>query len=393
VIPLIIVDGGIPIKEQEAKATIDMRVVDVETGETMLAMTEEGTAKQSSAGLIVSDKDKGVNGGVVGAEFGGLKARAIEAAVAKLGNKILEEVGGEYANVLSVAGKTVRISRGAKSGVQKDDIYLVYADGPEIFDLDGTPLGRDRFPIASIKVVDVQGGFSNCTVADGGGKASNIQRGDRLQLISAKESKEYVTRKVFPKERPRKRAYEDTAAQLHGGRSVSPAPEGAPEFDAAPGGEEMFEDETEPEVRPQIEPPRPAAPAPRPARGGAFAWKEVDGVDRNATTDAKLIETYPLKPADKNMIGIQHRGAYKLYTRRKYKDAFQIFSKLAADFDCNYLSAYWAGVCAVKLKSGKEAEKWFDRALSINENYEPAIKEKAKLGGNPTNRTAKKKGQ
>ncbi|MDR3354493.1 MAG: hypothetical protein LBO21_05600 [Synergistaceae bacterium] len=378
--------GGIAVGSHEAKATIDMRVVDVTTGETVLSLSEEGTSKESSSGLVTS------YGSAMETSFGGIKARAIEAAVVRLGNKILEELGGEYAHVLSASGKSVRISRGAKSGVKKGDIFLIYVDGPEVFDMDGESLGRDRFPLAVVKVVDVQSGFSNCEVAASGGKAGNIQRGDRIEPISAKESKDYVDRKVFPNERPRQRAYDETASQLLGGGSASPAAGGAPASPAAGAGsaeDELLEEEAE-----DVPPKRPAA-ASRPAGGGAFGWNEVDGVDMNTTTDAKLIEIYPLTSAEKNAIGIQHRGAYKLYTQKKYKDAFEVFSKLATDFNCNYLSAYWAGVCAVRLGSAKEAEKWFDHALSINENYQPAIDEKAKLGDSPANKNkaAKKRGK
>jgi curli biogenesis system outer membrane secretion channel CsgG/TolA-binding protein len=373
--------GGIAVGAHEAKATIDMRVVDVTTGETVLSLSEEGTSKESSSGLVTS------YGSMVETSFGGVKASAIEAAVVRLGNKVLEEVGGEYAHVLSASGKSVRISRGARSSVKKGDIYLVYVEGPEVFDVDGESLGRDRFPLAVVKVVDVQSGFSNCEVAASGGKASNIQRGDRIEPISSKASKDYVDRKVFPNERPRQRAYEETASLILGGDSRSPGADGAQAVDARPALDEPLEDGAESGA------PKPSVASSRPARGGAFEWKTVDGVDMNATTDAKLIEVYPLTSTEKNSIGIQHRGAYKLYTQKKYKDAFEAFTKLATDFNCNYLSAYWAGVCAVKLGSGKEAEKWFDHALSINGNYQPAIDEKAKLGDNPANKdkkTAKK---
>jgi curli biogenesis system outer membrane secretion channel CsgG/TolA-binding protein len=359
-IPLFGIGGAIAVGEHEAKATIDMRVIDVETGETVLALSEEGTSKESTSGFATGF------GGMMETSFGGLKGRAIEAAVAKLGNKILEELGGEYACVLSVAGKSVRISRGANSGVKKGDIYLVYTEGPEIHDMDGTSLGKERFPIAVIKAAEIQSGFSNCEVAASGGTASNIQRGDRIQPISAAESKDLVNRKVFPKERPRKRAYEDTAAQLFDDGDGSPASGGAPAFDDR-------------EI-PEAESPRPAAPAPRPAGGSAFKWEKADGVDMNTATDETLIEVYPLPASEKNILGIQHRSANRLYTGKKYDAAFAAFSKLATDYDCNYLAAYWAGMSAVKLKNGGEAAKWFDRALSINQNYEPAITEKANLG-------------
>jgi TolA-binding protein len=315
-------------------------------------------------------------GGYAESTFGGLKGRAIEAAVALLGNRLLAELGDEYYHVLSVSGNTVRISGGQKSGTKKGDLFMVYVEGPEITDIDGTSLGRDRIPLAVIKVTSVQSGFSNCEVAPSGGRAGNVQRGDRIEPISSKMSKDLVDSKAFPSERPRQRAYDDAAGQLLNGSSTQPVPDPAP----AEAGS----------VTPGLPSLRPDA-SQSPAARGAYEWKPVDGVDMNATTDAKLIETYPLTSNEKNALGIQHRGAYKLYTQKKYKDAFEVFSKLADDFNCNYLSAYWAGVCAANLGSGKEAEKWFDHALAINGDYQPAIDGKAKLGDSPANKAKAKK--
>jgi TolA-binding protein len=75
-----------------------------------------------------------------------------------------------------------------------------------------------------------------------------------------------------------------------------------------------------------------------------------------------------------------------MYSSRRYKDAFEIFSRLADEYPGNYLSAYWAGVSAQRLKSGKEAAKWFDIALSFNPDYQPAIDARAKLGDSPSNK-------
>ncbi|MDR0648529.1 MAG: hypothetical protein LBF92_04280 [Synergistaceae bacterium] len=363
VIPL----GGIGIGtgNHQATAVIDVRVVDVATGETVLSLSESGTSSESSAAIATQW------GGYAETQFGGLKGRAIEAAVARLGNKLLEELGGEYDHVLSVSGNTVRVSGGQKAGVKNGDLFMVYVEGPEITDIDGTSLGRDRIPLAVIKVTSAQGEFSNCEVAASGGKAANIQRGDRIEPISSKMSKDLVDRKVFPSERPRQRAYDETASQFLSGSSQQPA--GAVQAEAS------------------VPSLRPSAPQSTATTGGTYNWKPVDGVDMNTTTDAKLIETYPLTSNEKNAIGIQHRGAYRLYTEKKYKDAFEVFSKLATDVGCNYLSAYWAGVCAANIGSNKEAEKWFDHALSINGDYQPAIDGKAKLGDNPENKAKAKK--
>jgi hypothetical protein len=45
---------------------------------------------------------------------------------------------------------------------------------------------------------------------------------------------------------------------------------------------------------------------------------------------------------------------------------------------------------AVKLKSYKEAAIWFEKALAVNPDYEPAKKEREKLGDNPQNNGKKR---
>ncbi|MDR3076775.1 MAG: tetratricopeptide repeat protein [Synergistaceae bacterium] len=105
------------------------------------------------------------------------------------------------------------------------------------------------------------------------------------------------------------------------------------------------------------------------------------GFDPNTTTDAKVINSYPLPPKEKNMLGIQQRNAYSLYRKQRYKQALEAFSKLADSYpQINYLSAYWAGVASLKVKDSRaDALGWFNRALEINPGYKPAQAEKAKL--------------
>ncbi|MDR2137068.1 MAG: hypothetical protein LBO68_02150 [Synergistaceae bacterium] len=104
--------------------------------------------------------------------------------------------------------------------------------------------------------------------------------------------------------------------------------------------------------------------------------------DADLSTDAAVIQSYPsLSAQDKNMLSIQHRSAYNLYTKKSYRKAYDAFSKLADDYKGNYLSAYWAGVSALRQNKKTDAAKWFDRALEINPKYQPALDEKAKLGG------------
>ena len=73
------------------------------------------------------------------------------------------------------------------------------------------------------------------------------------------------------------------------------------------------------------------------------------------------------------------RNAYNKFKNGKYKDAYAEFCRAAdAHSSVNYLSAYWAGVSAHKLKKADEALEWIDKALAINPDYTPAQDFKAK---------------
>jgi curli biogenesis system outer membrane secretion channel CsgG/TolA-binding protein len=357
--------------KHEARATIDARIVDVETSEVLYTFVMTGGAVESTTVITIGNFTN------VEASFGGLKARAIADAVNRLAHEIRADVGHEYSNVTSVNGSEVKINVGSSLGVQPGVLYLVYVEGEPEIDLNGRILGRNKIPIAAVKVKTTQNGFSTCTVAEGT-KGSLIQRGDRIEPITANRAKEMVVGKEFPlKERPPKRAYDDTFIEAFGadGQDGGAAPD-SPE----PGIGGTAEDGASPE-------PRSA-----PQRQGSYKMRQVEGVDPNSTTDAKLIEAYDfLSPVDRNNLGVAHRGAWSLYSGKKYKDAFEALSKLALDYPGNYLSAYWAGMAALKLKSDKEAAEWFESALSINPNYQPAIDERAKLGDNPENAPEKKK--
>jgi TolA-binding protein len=246
-------------------------------------------------------------------------------------------------------------------------VFLVYGEGKTIKARSGKILGVEPTVIAALKVKNVQGAYSVCLVAKPS-VAAAIRVGDRVEPIRFKRSSKLSYPKKRPsnlEESPERKKIRDQIAALEGGRPLDndvPTP--------------AMDEGTYSEI------PINSASV---SSGAGFEWKEVEGIDRDKATDAKLIDTYPLSSRDKNTIGIRHRGAYKLYAQRKYKAAFDAFSSVASEFECNYLSSYWAGMSAVKLRSYKEAAVWFEKALAVNPDYEPAKKEREKLGDNPQN--------
>jgi TolA-binding protein len=385
--------GGIPIPvfrggavgsaQTEAIAKIAVRVIEVETGEVVLSLTESGRSTNSATAVSFA----GVSWGE--AEFGGIEARAIGDAALRLAHKIRERIADDYSYVIEAGGKEFMIDEGETRAVEPGLLFLVYTDGKALSDMEGNVISRKRIPLAVLKVVRTDFDVSYCSVADGT-SGSVIKRGDKIEPISSGESSKMVKDKAFPSKRPEGSSRSSAADEILGGIGAG---DDMPEESPVTVGQES---EPEPASSPAsvsqraVPAVRQSGSAARPS--GSYPMRPVDGVDPDSTTDAKLIEAYDfIAPVERNRLGIQHRGAWNMYAAKRYKDAFEIFTKLADDYPGNYLSAYWAGMAASRLGSNKEAASWFERALSINPAYQPAIDGRAALGDDPANAPAKKR--
>ncbi|MDR2176012.1 MAG: hypothetical protein LBO82_08790 [Synergistaceae bacterium] len=337
-IPIFGLSGGIGITNHEAKATLEVRVIDVTTSEVVLALSESGTSSESATAIAI----QGFSGGT--AEIGGMEARAISAATTRLAHKIREELGSEYSNILSVDGKDVRINIGATSGVNAGDLYLVYGEGNEVHDIDGDSLGKEKINFAVLKVRMVHSGYSVCDIAPGSGSSKTIARGDRIEPVSKERAKELSKQKAFVQNRPRRSAYADTWDQISGNEtaaSSAPAVQASasqPKKDALP-----------------VQPKRP--------------------LENKSTDPSKVIATYSIPTGEANTRRIAHLNARKL----KSQKAYEKYIELVKSYDGDYLAAYHAGRLAQQLKKNDEAKTWYDKALAINPNYEPAQNARKKM--------------
>lgn len=88
-VPLFVIPVSVGTSNQKVKATLDVRLVKVETGEIVFAETADGTASKSDTSLAAY----GV--GVSNSEFGGIEGTAIANATMALAPKIEEELTGE----------------------------------------------------------------------------------------------------------------------------------------------------------------------------------------------------------------------------------------------------------------------------------------------------------
>ena len=159
---------------QKEAVNIVVRVVDVNTGEINFSMSENSSSSNISS--LIS-------------------------AASLLGNRVREEIAGEYAYVSEVKGRSIHISRGSKDGVHRGDLYRVYADGAEVLDAEGKSLGHDVIDIAIVRIKDARPNFSIAEIVKNGGQAEYVKRGSKVENISEEYAQELIDSGVFAAKR------------------------------------------------------------------------------------------------------------------------------------------------------------------------------------------------
>ena len=349
---------GISYVDYTADVTIDIRLINTMTGEIALALAADGSHKTSktSMGSMTS-----------GARIGDVATVAIEEATTKLARQIRQVIGKETSHVINIAGDRIMIDVGSMAGSKVDDLYLVYADGAPIRVWpDDKIVGYDKVNIAIIKVREVASTHSICTSVPEGGNPRNIRRGDKIEHIESASSRDMARRRAFVRERPAppSQAEQWLRANVEGGGSSTPPPP-QPAVTTSP-----------PAAAPAPTPTPTQTPTPPPAQPAA---QQNLGFDPNRSTNIEVIQSYPLPPGTLNVLGIRHRNAQNLYNNRNYKEAHEAYSALVDTYDGDYLAAYWAGMSAQQLNNRAGAIGWYDKAIKINPNYQPAIEARRKM--------------
>lgn len=134
----------------EVLTTVDVRLVNVATGQIEMAFTEHGSAAQSD--VVTQDSDGNIKS--VEANYGSLEGQSVASAAANLSYKIREKLVGELVQISSVNDSEIIINRGSSSGLQIGDLFCVYDKGQ---------FGGDTEAV--ISVTDVQESFSVAELA------------------------------------------------------------------------------------------------------------------------------------------------------------------------------------------------------------------------------------
>jgi curli biogenesis system outer membrane secretion channel CsgG len=365
-----------------ASAELNVQVIDVNAGKIVMNLTGFGSASEVHAAKMgIGLPLGGLVGGIARAAelAGNIKAHnmktesANEAAVADaafdLANKVKGELTGEYLYVRAAQDKdNIEINADSSAGVNEKDLYLVYLDGAEKRDKNGVFLEREKLPVAVVEVDRIHRGYSVAKLTPSGGNADLIQTGDKAEPISRTRSRSLVTEKKFIKERPKTPggAYAALLGSNGGPASASPQETpSSPVSGGADGAESAAPAVTQTPATAALQSQKaPAAPA-RPSRPP----------ENKSTDPAKVVATYSLPSGEANTRRIAHLNANKL----KGQKAYDKYVELASSYGGDYLAAYQAGRLAQQLKKNGDAKAWYDKALAINPNYEPAQNARKKM--------------
>jgi hypothetical protein len=316
--------------------------------------------------------------------------------------------GSSEGIVYAIAADLYSISLGVSNGVKIGDFFLAYYDGGNLTDANGILIGRYKIPVAVLKVENVSTASSECSVVSPS-KGWVIQIRDRVMPLTAASANylRFDMSSITP-EKPRQAGYSGRwvrVAPAINPLSVvvqyyypwTPLEANQPTKLRSPG--HYYYKRPELSIRvlnasPQVlpgavssisqgvfpaEPPvLPVLPVPvePPALPVPYDF------DVNGIVDLRLVQAFPITQVEMYALEIQHRHAWGLYSKKRYKEALAEFTEHAVLYPGNYLSPYWAGKSALMLNDTNLAERWFHAALGINPYYRPARDEIYKIIAN-----------
>ena len=170
---------GIGVSKQKAVVAIDVRFVNTNTGEILLA--ENVRKEEAKSGLRLNTSEFSFNNRN---DFdNSLAGKATRAAI----DEIMELIDGQMAQtvwegmVILVRDGVIYMKPGGDSGVEVGDVYTVYGKGEELIDPEtGISLGSEETKLGTIKVTSlVTGGkAAKATPVQGNG----FKKGDILRV-------------------------------------------------------------------------------------------------------------------------------------------------------------------------------------------------------------------
>ncbi|WP_300524195.1 CsgG/HfaB family protein [Aminiphilus sp.] len=349
--------GGVAVGSSTAHVTLDVRLINVETGGIEWTTRASGEADRSMGGVMLAGVAFGQseNGGILSAAT----YNCIQKVVLALQSRLqMTQTVSSY-NVIDVRGaNNVLIDAGnVNANTVLGQFFVVFADGAPILGVNNEILGVERMNLAVLKVKEVQARYAVCEVVKG--SAAELQRGDQVALLyDSPESVRISSRMMADLKSDSGKGIISDPATLPGG-----APSPAPLQTTQPAQPAQT---TVPSA-----PTTPAPQVPQVASAGGIA---------DTSEESNVIDLYPIDANQKNSLKIAHRGGYTNYAKGNFSQAFKMFEHAVNLYPGNYLDAYWAARAAHKMGNKKLMNEWLDKALAVNPNYKPAIDYKAKFG-------------
>ncbi len=165
---------GLAVGTNVGAVTLEIRVIDTETGAVAAALRETGQASRAVAGAVYE-------GTIIGTtRYGGVGSQAAMKAVKRAVRELERRVGGVDYRVIKVEEKRALVDAGSSRGAAKGVLYGVYEDGDPIRDMSGAVVDTRKVFHALLKVVDVKPNYSVCAYVKGKGGPSSIRVGDSV---------------------------------------------------------------------------------------------------------------------------------------------------------------------------------------------------------------------
>jgi curli biogenesis system outer membrane secretion channel CsgG len=150
----------------KARVAIDLRIVNVETGEILAA--DNVAKEESQTGISVAIPDFNFQNQ---AEFDKtLVGKATRACMQEIVSKIEAQMGQVpwYGKIIKESDGVVYINRGTDSGLQVGNVLEAYSPGEELIDPEtGISLGSEESKIGRVQIIDVQQKFARAIIKQG----------------------------------------------------------------------------------------------------------------------------------------------------------------------------------------------------------------------------------
>ena len=130
----------------QGQITVDVKVINNETGEIVLAESISGDKKGSTKDFVIT--------------------RACADAADEFLKVLREADGGAFAHVVSVEGDIIHIDCGKEAGIKKDDVLLIVQEGNPVMDMEGNIIAVRTYTIGKAKVQEVSNGYAVCRIVD-----------------------------------------------------------------------------------------------------------------------------------------------------------------------------------------------------------------------------------